>query len=575
MLKNKTIFSIILSSAVILASGNYALAESIENLPNISDNTLAIGRNLFKLDNVDNSVYNLNTFVEASKTVDENNGIYYKYNGRWFTGKDIESFSNLKKGTPLDSIPNDILEINGEDSDKYKLNNFSFDWYQDGDYSHDSDGDNESIEQFAVNFNQQINGSKGTLKIIVPDNTKKDPYGADKLGEITVNLDGSSKPKAFSNIEGGEPVTCFMVKSNGNIDKLYLELTEDWTRILNTEKTGINYYDSRVKGLKLAAENLEDPDGNKIVNSDGSTEISAKHTIQLAKDTQKPQVVLQKPIYTYIGENGFQPAGNTRVVFNEPTQIFTQDMADSLDKNSSNLPGIVSYNPLTPSQQQLKEYKYGLPLFSAEYYKIDKNGNNIMDEEGNPIIIKGEYGLMGDILGSNNSSTDNGDKIAFRINDIPFKYDFDPQNDGITRFRDFGSFLVKPESTLTEGTWKLVIKNMTDESGNIMDDYVSDPIEVKPYFTIEELTKDHIKVHFTDPFTKNTVFGDRVIVLVYKDDKMLGFTYLENLQEGQTEAEADFKTPLEDTNLKGAYNINNLEYTIPETQSSDSMDTEQ
>ncbi|OBR96423.1 hypothetical protein CLRAG_05520 [Clostridium ragsdalei P11] len=567
MIRKKFMYSLALSTIMILGAGNCALAESIDQLPNIQDNSLVLGKSLFKLDSANNSVYNLNTFVESSKTVDNKNGVYYKYNGKWYTGKDIESFTNLKNGTPLDTISNDILKVNGEDSSIYKNHNFSFDWYQDGDYSHDKDADNESIEQFVVNFNQNINGSKGTLKIIVPDNTKKDPYGTDKLGEIIINLDGSNKPTALANVHGGKPVSGFVVKNKGNVNSLYIELTEDWTRILNTEETGINYYDARVNGLKLTAENLEDANGNKLTNADGSTELTAKRSINLAKDTQKPKVIYQKPIYTYIGENGFQTAGNTRLVFNEPVQIFTQEMADSLEKSGGTLPEIESgYNPLTPSQQQLKDNKYGLPIFSAKYYKVDDKGNNILDKDGNPVTIEGKYSLMGDILKTGAKGEDNGDKIAFRLNQIPFKYDFDPQNEGIIRFRDFGSFLINPVTTLTEGKWKLVAKNITDDAGNTMDDYVSDPIEIKPYFTIEKLTKEGIKVHFTDPFAKNTVFGNKVIVLVYKGDDFVGMAYLNDLKEGQTEAEGTFTKPL--TTLEGTYNINNIIYTVPKDNSS-------
>ncbi|NMM61863.1 hypothetical protein HBE96_04005 [Clostridium sp. P21] len=561
MIKRKTI-AFALSSIMILSMAKHVLADNISELNNISDNSLVIGKNLFQLDNMDNSNYNLNTFIKASKTVDDKNGVYYKYNGKWYTGNDIESFTNLKNGTPLDTIPNDILQVNGEDVENYKNHDSAFDWYQDGDYSHDEDGDNESIEQFVVVFNKNINPNKGTLKIIVPDNEKKDPYGIDKLGEININLDGKSKPEMLQNVEGGSPVTCYVIKNKENTDRLVLELTEDWTRILNTEKTGLNYYDNKIKGLRLVAEGLEDQNGNKIIDNKGSDKLTAKRDIRLAKDNEKPKVVHEKTIYTYIGENGLQSAGNTRLVFNEPVQIFTEDMVSALKKANTKLPAVVGYNPLTPSQEQLKDNEYGLPVFSAEYYKVDDNGKNVLDSSGKPITIKGKYALMGDILESGAESHENGEKIAFRLDQIPFKYDFDSNNKGITRFRDIGSFLINPVTSLTEGKWKLVVKNFTDEAGNTMEDFMSDSIEVKPYFSVEKLTEDGIKVHFTDPFAGNKILGNKVIIVITKDNKIVASTYLENLQNGQTEAEGKFKEPIKD--LKGTYIINNIEYTVSE-----------
>lgn len=565
MIKRK-IMSYLLASTIVLGTGSFVMAAGVDELPNISDNSLVIGKNLFKLDTVTNSIYNLNTFVKASKTVDENNGVYYKYNGKWYTGQDIESFEKLKTGTPVDSIKNDIESVNGQSAADYKNNNFSFDWYQDGDYSHDKDGENESVEQFVVVFNQKINPNKGKLKIIVPDNTKADPYGAGKLGEITVDLENDSTEQSLANVEGGKPVTCFLVKTKENTDRVILELTEDWTRILNTEKTGINYYDKRVSGLKLVAEGLEDSEGNKISNGSETGEITAKSDINLVKDNQKPKVVYDKPIYTYIGENGMQPAGSTRIVFNEPVQIFTEKMISELKDANTKLPEIITYNPLTPSQQQLETNKDGLPVFSAEYHKVGSDGKDELDKDGKPIVIKGEYGLMGDIMKKDAESKENGEKIAFRIDQIPFDYDFDPKNEGITRFRDIGAYLINPETTLTEGKWKLVVKNFTDEAGNTMDEYVSDVIDIKPYFTIEKLTKDGIKIKFTEPFKGNKIFGGRVPILVYNSEgKMVAYCFIDNIKEGQTEAEGKFLSPIE--NLEGTYDINNMEYTVTKEES--------
>src|SRR3712207_4726296 len=115
--------------------------------------------------------------------------------------------------------------------EKFKEANsdYKLDWYQDGDYSHDKDGKDESIEQFVVTFNKPIDPKKGKLKVIIPDKTKKDPYGSDKLGEIEVNMDGSSKEKPLKNVKGGDGLTFFIspddsIKSNNRSEEHTSEL---------------------------------------------------------------------------------------------------------------------------------------------------------------------------------------------------------------------------------------------------------------------------------------------------------------------------------------------------------------
>lgn len=129
-------------------------AAPLNKLPRVSDNSLVIGTELFELDNVTIKEYNLNSFANACKTVNNVNGIYYKYNGKWFTGKDIETFNNLKKAKGIDTIPNDILKINGHDVKEF-MNNITMDWYQDGNFSGNS-AKNASVEQFVVYFNKPI-----------------------------------------------------------------------------------------------------------------------------------------------------------------------------------------------------------------------------------------------------------------------------------------------------------------------------------------------------------------------------------------------------------------------------------
>lgn len=70
----KKICSLTLSTAMIFGTCSPAFGAPLAKLPKIEDNSLVIGRHLFELDKVNSSQYNLNTFIDASKSVDENNG---------------------------------------------------------------------------------------------------------------------------------------------------------------------------------------------------------------------------------------------------------------------------------------------------------------------------------------------------------------------------------------------------------------------------------------------------------------------------------------------------------------------
>ncbi|EJO5348442.1 FMN-binding protein [Clostridium botulinum] len=566
----KKLYSLTVSSIILLSTYSTVYAAPISKLPNISNNSLVIGKHLFELDKASSSEYNLNKFVEAAKTVDKKNGIYYKYNGKWYTGKDIDNFTNLKNGKSLDTIPNDILKVNGKDP--VMKSEFILDWYQDGDYNHDSDGQNESVEQFIAHFNKPVKANKGKFKIIVPNNKAKDPYGKDKLGVIECSVDGTAKAKALENVQGGAPVTCFIIKDKsknkdikkGFTDRFILELTEDWTRILNTENTGYKYED--VKGLKLVAEDFQGENEEKV------EEITAKRDINLAKDTYKPHIIAHRPIYTKIGENGTQPVGKTRILFNEPIQLFTEKNAEELKKLGVKQPYVVGsfskgkytqYNPITPSQEQLKSKDKGVPVFYAEYRKINEKGEAQLDKGGKPIVVKGSYGLRGDVFEANDEIEENGDKIKLRLNELNFKYNFDSNNSGITRFRDYGTIFINPQKILSEGKWQLVVKNVTDDAGNKMEDYISDPIDIKKYFDVVKLTKNKIKIKFTKPFKKSSLWGNKIPIAVTNETgKSYAFTWINNLKDGQTEAEGIFTKPIQ--NLKGTVYVNTMEYKVDE-----------
>ncbi|KAJ50964.1 hypothetical protein BD780_000762 [Clostridium tetanomorphum] len=440
-----------------------------------------------------------------------------------------------------------------------KKTDYRVDWYQDGDYSHDKDGKNESVEQFVVTFNKDINPNKGSLKIIVPDKIKKDPYGVDKLGEIEVKMDGASQEKALANVKGGEKVTCFIRPDDAveSKNRFVLELTQDWDLILNTEKTGIHYYDDKVKGLRLIGEGLEDEKGNIIEDNEGTGKITADRDIELYKDDSKPYVVGQKLIYDKIGSNGVQKAGSLGVVFNEPIQLYTKEMADD-----GVIPPVIykDHNPLTPSPSQIGTYDNFLPELKVQFQKVDEKGNILKDEDGNDIVVGGSYDLIADILPADTKANELQKALSIKMDEISFDFDLDKNTSGINRFRDYGLFYITPETSLTEGNWRVLLGGVLDDAGNEMDEYISRPFQIKPLFSIESLTKEGIKIKFTEPFTKNDITGDGITLVVTKYGEIVNSVYLPSLKEGQTEAEGKFLQPMEE--LEGEYFINNIRYTV-------------
>ncbi|NEZ45767.1 hypothetical protein FDF74_00920 [Clostridium niameyense] len=379
---------------------------------------------------------------------------------------------------------------------------------------------------------------------------------------------GTSKEKQLENLKinvrgkerlAGDRVTCFIrpddtVKSD---NRFVLELTQDWESILNTEKTGIHYYDDKVKGLRLVAEGFQDLDGNPIEDSKGSGKITASKDIELKRDDSKPYIVTQKLIYDKAGINGLQKAGSLGIVFNEPIQLYTKEMAEE----GVIAPVIYSdHNPLTPSPTQIGIYENFLPELKAYYEKLDDKGNTSKDETGKPIVVEGKYDLMADILPSDCKANKQLENITVKISDIPHKFDLDPNTSGINKFRDYGLFYINPKVSLEPGNWRLVVSGVSDDAGNEMEIYKSKSFEIKNLFTVETLNKDEIKIKFTEPFNKKIVGDDKVILVITQYGEIVKSVAVENLKDGQTEAEVKFPEPIED--FEGEYFINNIYYKV-------------
>lgn len=409
-----------------------------------------------------------------------------------------------------------------------------------------------------MTFNKNIELNKGTFKIIVPDKSKENTYGKNKLGTIEVKMDGTSKEKALENLKMtfkgkeklmGDRVTCvikpdYPVVNGGNnksTNRFVLELTQDWESILNTEKTKINYYDDRIKGLKLIAEGFKDENGNPIEDSEGSGEIEASRILDLKKDNSKPYVVKQKLIYNKIGMNGVQKAGVLGIVFNEPVQLYTKEMVDE---------GFIGpciykdHNPLTPNPNQIGKYENFLPELKAYYEKVSDKGEVLKDEWGKDIIVKGEYGEMADIFEDSSNINKTLSTVSTNLKEINHKFDVDPRNKGINRFRDYGMFYINPINNLSKGKWRLIVEGVSDDAGNEMDKYTSDIFEIKCLFSVEKLTKYKVKIKFTEPFNKECLEDDKFLVVV--------------TQYGQIEAEGNFDNPIED--FSEDYCVNNISY---------------
>lgn len=145
-----------------------------------------------------------------------------------------------------------IINFANDYSVSAEENGLKVQWYQDNDYHRDNDGKHESPEQFYVVLNKPI--KNGKFKIVVPNKENDDPYGKGKLLEITgEDLVVTPDPS----IEDGW--------SDGGYSSRYMmELNKDWTRILDSNKTGNHYYDNNIRDIRLIIEGVEVKGENHI-----------------------------------------------------------------------------------------------------------------------------------------------------------------------------------------------------------------------------------------------------------------------------------------------------------------------
>ncbi|WIF94035.1 S8 family peptidase [Caminicella sporogenes] len=435
------------------------------------------------------------------------------------------------------------------------------DWYQDGDYSADADGENESVEQFFIIFNKGVKDVK--FKIIIPDNTKEDPYGKGAFKIIDKNTNNIELPKDGEiSLFISEDVCRDDDYQNGYSSKYLIELTADWTEIFDTKRTGYNYYDERFNPIRLVAEGFSsEEENNQVVKVDGvsgatnkpnegntsdeenKNQIIASRDIVLVKDIQRPKIVYEMQVAKAKGENQNKP-GTVGVTFNEPVQINAPYFEDHH-----------GFNPITPAQGQ------EAPLFKAKYIMVE-------DIAGNPVSnieVEGKY--------KGNSCLWKSTLIRERQVDGEFKYDvypFDNKN-RIKCTRDFGWSYIEPERELEAGKWKLVISGITDDAGNLMKKHEIDNIEISNilHLKINEITKTGVTVTYTKPIQKSGWV--RLIVQEPNcdshDHHSKGFYVLwKKVKAGEQKVTFKFKEPFERLE-EGIWKVNGLSYNVSRASS--------
>ncbi|AYF53421.1 hypothetical protein FDJ70_06440 [Clostridium botulinum] len=261
----------------------------------------------------------------------------------------------------------------------------------------------DSPEQFIVKFTEKVDlGDEKDLSkrftVVVPNktNNSKDPYA---VGVRKFALTGDK----------------IHVTPVGE-DAYVIELTEDWTKIFNTDKTKENYHDELFNEIKVEINGAKDIIGNAIETGTG-TGICLTNGVKLTEDVVSPKIVKAEQT---------TKTGNVKITMNEPVQ-FVDRLGNHMDSQ------------VTPSEQQefkadTEKEKGKVPTATFEYVQVkDAEGNKVTDIRTIPGVIESlnDYDLGGD-------ST-----------------------------RDFVA-TIKPQTELAFGEWKLVVRSISDDVGNTM-----------------------------------------------------------------------------------------------------------
>jgi len=404
-------------------------------------------------------------------------------------------------------------------ADKVLLN-----WYQDGDFS--GTGINGSTEQFYVYFSTGVKNAN--FKIIIPDMTKKDPYGEGAFKVIEKNTYNDSIPNKneISLFVRGDACASDNFRA-GFSSRFLLELSTDWTYVFDTEKTGFNYYDSRFNPIKLVAENFVIEVDEKEIPIQ---KVESVNNITLNKDIYPPKVAYQLLLSSAKGDS-HSPLGSVGIIFNEPVQVKAPYYASPR-----------GHKLHTPPQNQ--DYVY----FQAKYVLI---------EEKNTHIIKGiEIEGLYDGKSCAHLST------LTETRAVNGMYDYDVHifdaNNRLRCIRNFGWHYIIPEKDLTPGKWKLIINSIVDSAYNKMEQHeMIIEIEDTPFLTIKEVNNTGIIVEYT-----NVIQNDGRMRLVIDDPESAGlYAIFANVKKGDKIVEFKFNQKFEKL-PSGVWRINGIEILI-------------
>lgn len=382
--------------------------------------------------------------------------------------------------------------------DEYRgieIDEVTLDWYIDGDPDHDDNGVDESPEQFIAEFSDpdveylgyepvesgNMIGSReelcGAFEIIIPNTDTSMPLSwRYKEENRTATLYGFDPFEIPGSVQAVNPHVT--IDPNGNTivwnaflvkrlkgGKFIIEMRYDWTQLYDTTDTGNNYHMPEFNPLRLVAHNFEDYYG-RLVGINGNK--VAKPDLTLVEDTYSPEPVnLEQLTFTHddhsdmFNENvvvdvsrgilPFMPWGSdnleldvddVNIDFNiENLRIFGQDINLYADAGAvlitmnepvqfSDANWLVETIPLTPSQQQYNYFGGRVPSSSFEYVKMNNGQTTNITVEGRIMVLVDEAGLEGE--------------------------------------RDYSAVIV-PVEALSDGNWKLTVRDITDDIGNAME----------------------------------------------------------------------------------------------------------
>lgn len=299
----------------------------------------------------------------------------------------------------------------------------------------------DSPEQFVVDFGTYVTDGDAsnfadTFEITIPDMTKTNPYDVANAKDVLTQANDDFK---VTELESGR---VFLI-----------EMNKDWTKYYDLDTTTDNYHINKYNPLRLQAKNVLDAVGNPVKDSGSTATVKTAATnLTLTEDTTSPTVTKFEQLTKVKGEKEDVTIGNTAVAdvedaigasdagavyisFSEPMQFADENGIAIQTPVATNAPASAAVT--TPNQQQDPDNDGLADLAGTfEYVQLkDANGNDVMQN----ITVEGK--ITGTTVREG--------------------------KDGEAANRDF-AMIVEPTKTLADGTWKLVVRELSDDVGNTM-----------------------------------------------------------------------------------------------------------